>query len=577
MMHVTKNLKIFGSCRLALYGLTIFVLFFLISPTFAASPAPALGMQGMVVSQHPLASKAGLAMLESGGNAVDAAVATAFALGVVEQYHSGIGGGGFMIVKMKDERPVVIDFREVAPQNAHRDMYIQNGEANPILSRAGALACAVPGEVAGLSLALEKYGTKSLADVLAPSIDLAEEGFPLHQTDVEKIAYTADKLKLFPESARLYFGENEELPQPGDMFIQKELSLTYRLLAAEGPDAFYRGSIGQKIVDHIQAHDGIMTMDDLAAYEPVIREPVTGTYRGYEIVSMPPPSSGGVHLIQMLNMIEHYPMPWLGFNSTQKIHLVTDAMKFAFADRAYFLGDPAFVDVPVAGLLSKNYANALRHRIHPILATTVNEHGQPQDFDGETNGNTSHLSVIDKDGNCVSLTRTVNLLFGNGMVVPGTGIVLNNEMDDFSAQPGVPNAFGLIGGEANSIEPGKRPLSSMTPTIVLRDGEPALIVGSPGGPRIITTVLQVILNVLDHGLDVQSAVDAPRFHHQWRPDVLFIEQEYPLETIKNLKSRGHNVYPQTHWSAAQAIWVDPETGWFYGGSDSRLNGAALGY
>ncbi len=531
----------------------------------------------MIVSQHSLASEAGLEILKSGGNAVDAAVAAAFVLGVVQQYHSGIGGGGFMIVKMQKQDPIVIDFREVAPQKADRDMYVENGRVNPILSRLGALACAVPGEVAGLELALEKFGTKTLAEVLNPAIKIAENGFPLDQIDCEFIEYNAEKLQRYSEPARIYFDKGQEAPQPGDLLIQKDLAQTYRLLADQGSDVFYHGLIGQKIVAYIQKNGGILTLDDLKNYQPIIRQPIFGSYRGYEIVAMPPPSSGGVHLIQMLNILENYPLPWFGHNSSQKIHIVTQAMKFAFADRSYFLGDPDFFDVPVTGLVSKNYANTLYKKIHPVRSTKVAEYGNPEDFNSKTSGNTSHISVIDRDGNCVALTQTVNLMFGSGVIVPGTGILLNNQMDDFSARPGEPNAFGLVGGKANSIAPGKRPLSSMTPTIVLKDGQPVLIVGSPGGPRIITTVLQVIMNVLDHGLDIQSAVDAPRFHHQWLPDYLFLEKEFPLETIKNLKSRGHNTFQQLHWSAAEGIWVDSESGWYYGGSDSRLNGKALGF
>lgn len=545
-------------------------------PGLCASPTPALGQQGMVVSQHRLATQIGVDILQAGGNAVDAAVGTALALGVVEAYHSGIGGGGFMLIRMQGQAPVIIDFREVAPAAATDAMYLVDGEPNPALSKVGALACGVPGEVAGLELALRKYGTKSLAEVLQPSIQLARDGFPLSQTDCEKIYYMQHKLTQFPESARIFLKDGQA-PLPGDILIQDDLAATYQKLADHGGDSFYRGEIGGEIVKYLRENGGILTIEDLENYQAKELEPVYGSYRGYDIYSMPPPSSGGVHLIQMLNILENFNLTWIGQNSAQKIHLVAEAMKLAFADRSHFLGDPAFVDIPLAGLLSKNYANGLAQSIHPYLAGNIEKFGDPEAYEPKTTGNTSHLSVIDRDGNCVSLTQTVNLLFGNGMIVPGTGIVLNNQMDDFSIQPGVPNAFGLVGGNANAIAPGKRPLSSMTPVIVLKDEQPVLIAGSPGGPRIITTVLQVILNVIDHGMDIQSAVDAPRFHHQWQPDLLFLEPEFPIETLKNLQSRGHQLSTQEHWSSAQCIWIDPVIGWFYGGTDSRLSGKAIGY
>ncbi|OQY26827.1 MAG: hypothetical protein B6244_12630 [Candidatus Cloacimonetes bacterium 4572_55] len=356
----------------------------------AASPSPVAGKQGMVVCQHELATDVGVDILKSGGNAVDAAVATAFALGVTEPYHCGIGGGGFMIVKMRGQDPVVIDFREVAPQQAHRDMFLENGQVNPMLSRVGGLACAVPGEVAGLLSALDKFGVKERAEILTPSIEIAEQGFPLNHNDCEFIQYNIEKLRGFNETARIFLTPEGNTPEPASLLIQEDLARTYRQIAEEGEAAFYQGEIGEKITRHIQENGGIITMEDLAAYKVLTREPVRGVYRGYEVISMPPPSSGGVHLIQMLNILENSPIYWLGHNSTQKIHLVVQAMKAAFADRAYFLGDPDFVKIPVVGLLSKNYANMLSKRNHPILSTDIENHGEPQDFMRETDGHTSH-------------------------------------------------------------------------------------------------------------------------------------------------------------------------------------------
>ncbi|MFQ6092622.1 MAG: gamma-glutamyltransferase [bacterium] len=552
------------------------VFFFTIRIAIAAPPLPAQAKNGMVVSAHPLASAAGLKMLQGGGNAVDAAVATAFALSVVEPYHSGLGGGGFMLIRRaRTGRIVTIDYRETAPQKAHRNMYVKNGKVIWERSTIGAQAAAVPGMVAGLTLALKEYGTKSLKEVLGPAIHYAEKGSKVGKVYSRYAEEVLPQLLRFPQSAEVFLKDGKTPPEPEDVLIQKDLAHTLRLIATGGTEPFYRGEIAERIAEWMTENGGLITKSDLENYRPILREPLRGTYRGYEIISMPPPTSGGVHLIQMLNILEGFDLKAIGHNSAEIIHLMAETMKLAFADRAHYLGDPDFVDVPVEGLISKQYAEALRAKIDHSLVQKVMGHGTPRDY--IPSGGTTHLSVIDGEGNVVSLTQTINLAFGSKAVVPGTGILLNNEMDDFSGQPGAPNAFGLVGGEANAIAPGKRPLSSMTPTMVLKDGRPFIVIGSPGGPKIITTVLQVIINIIDHGLDIQEAIDAPRVHHQWLPDVLRIEQGVPDEVVDRLKEKGHTIEVGGQWGGAQGILIDTETGIYYGGTDLRLEGAATGY
>jgi gamma-glutamyltranspeptidase/glutathione hydrolase len=542
---------------------------------------PVAAENGLVVSAHPLASKAGLKMLQHGGNAVDAAVATAFTLGVVEPYHSGIGGGGFMLIRWADTGEVIaIDFRETAPRRAHRDMYMKDGERMEDWSTMGAKAAAVPGLVSGLCLALREYGTLPLEQVLSDAEHYAQNGFRVWN-DYDRYAESILAELLQPATSPFQFiKEKEDLSRiepPGEdyLLVQKDLAHTLRLIAEEGPDVFYQGEIAEKIHDWMILQDAFIRKEDLEKYKPVLREHLHGTYRGYEIISMPPPTSGGVHLIQMLNILEEFDVKNLGHNTAETIHLLTETMKLAFTDRAHYLGDPDFVDIPVEGLISKKYAEALRKKINLQSASEVRDHGNPEEY--TSSGGTTHLSVIDTEGNVVSLTQTINLNFGAKVVVPGTGILLNNEMDDFSTQPGVPNAYGLVGGEANAIEPGKRPLSSMTPTIVLKNSKPFMIIGSPGGPKIITTVLQVISNVIDHGLNIQEAIDAPRIHHQWLPDTLRVEKGISGDVIKQLIEMGHAVEKRENWGGAQGILIDPVTDIYNGGTDPRQNGKAVGY
>jgi gamma-glutamyltranspeptidase/glutathione hydrolase len=501
--------------------------------------SPVRAKNGIVSSEQGLASQVGLNVLKRGGNAVDAAVAVGFALAVVLPHAGNIGGGGFMLIHdAKSGKNIALDFRELAPALAHRDMFLDaSGKIIPGSSTSSHLAVGVPGTVAGLDLALRKYGTMSLRDLIAPSIKLAEQGFEVTPHLAQLLEASRNQLGKW-ESSRAIFFKGDRPLRAGEKLVQKDLANSLRLIAQQGPKAFYEGSIAQKIVAEMKKHGGMISADDMKNYQAVERLPVTGNYRGYQVVSMPPPSSGGVHVIQMLNMLEHFPIGKQGLNSAQNIHTLTEVMKLAYADRAEYLGDPDFVKVPVSGLTSKKYADELVQHINPDRATpsTQIKPGKPLPYESDQ---TTHYSVADKYGNVVATTYTLNLLFGSGIVATGTGITLNNEMDDFSVKAGVPNAFGLVGGEANSVASKKRPLSSMTPTMVLKDGKPFLVTGSPGGSRIITTTLQIILNVIDHQLNPAEASIAPRLHHQWEPDVIRMERGFNADTLEILKQKGH--------------------------------------
>lgn len=526
---------------------------------------------GMVVSQSLQATEAGLEILKAGGNAVDAAVAVSLALGVTEQYHSGIGGGGFILVYLAESgRVVAIDARERAPGRALRDMF----EGAPERSREGALSVGVPGLLAGLDMALLEHGTMSLAEVIAPGIRLAREGFTIGYSYSRKIAEKEEKLKKYPESAEIYFLPDGKPPPPDHVLVQEDLARTYETIAREGSVAFYGGELGERIARFVEGEGGILTAGDLASYKALVREPISGDYRGYRIHSMPPPSSGGVHLVQIMNVLEGFDLAPLGFGSSSYLHTLAGAMSWAFRDRASCLGDPDFVEVPVGRLTSKEYAAQFRRAVREDTVLVLSGEGLCADRED----NTSHLSVVDRWGNAVSLTQTVNLDFGSGLTVPGTGIILNDEMDDFAAEPGVPNAFGLVGAEANAIVPGKRPLSSMTPTIVTKDGSLFMVLGSPGGPRIITAVLQVLLNVIDFRMELGDAVAAPRVHHQWKPDALLLERwGFGKDVVRSLEARGHKIEEAGALGAVQAILVDRESGYLFGSADPRLGGTAAGY
>ena len=538
---------------------------------------PVFAENGMVASQEATATRIGVDILKRGGNAIDAGVAVGFALAVTLPRAGALGGGGFMMVHHAETgETVAIDYREMAPAAAHRDMYLDAaGEVDTQLARYTHHAAGVPGAVAGLVHVLDRYGTLPLAEVLAPAIRLAERGILVTRDLSGSLESRRERLQRWPATAAIFYHEDGRPYRPGERLIQVDLAWSLRQIAAHGADAFYKGAIAERIAADMAAHGGPMTLEDLAAYRVAVRAPVRGTYRGYEIASMPPPSSGGVHLVQILNLLEDYPLASLGHNGAEGLHLMAESMKLAYADRSQHLGDPDFWPVPVAGLISKAYAESLRATIDPARARPAAEiaAGDPMPYESPE---TTHYSVMDRWGNVVSNTYTINFGYGSGIVAAGTGILLNNEMDDFSAKPGVPNAYGLLGGDANSVAPAKRPLSSMTPTILFKDGKPLLATGSPGGSRIITTTLQIILNVVDHGMNIAAATAAPRVHHQWLPDELRVEAGLSPDTIALLESKGHKVVVKNVMGSTQSILRADEG--FYGASDPRRQGAlTLGF
>nr|WP_294867806.1 gamma-glutamyltransferase [uncultured Pseudogulbenkiania sp.] len=537
---------------------------------------PVYARHGMVAAEQELASRIGLDVLKRGGNAVDAAVAVGFALAVVLPNAGNLGGGGFMVLHdAKSGQDVALDFREIAPAKASRDMYLdEKGNVAEGRSTYTHLAVGVPGTVAGMEHALKRWGTMKLADLIAPSIKLAEGGIVVSPTMAKMLEVEKDNLGKW-DSTRAIFFKNGRPLQLGDKLVQKDLAKSLRLIAKHGSKVFYNGEIGDKIVAEMAQHGGLIGKDDLRNYKVEERAPVRGEYRGYQVVSMPPPSSGGTHIIQILNMLERYPLAQYGVNSAQTIHHMAEAMKLAYADRAEYLGDPGFVKVPVKGLTSKKYADELAQKIDPVkvLPASAIKPGKPQPYESDQ---TTHYSIVDAKGNAVAVTYTLNLNFGSGIVARGTGILLNDEMDDFSAKPGVPNAYGLIGGDANAIQPGKRPLSSMSPTLVLKNGKPWLVTGSPGGARIITTTLQTIVNAIDFGMNPAEAASTPRVHHQWLPDVLRVEKGLSPDTMAILQKQGYKVSVQPTMGRTQTIQLRDDG--LYGYSDPRNpDGATLGY
>lgn len=537
---------------------------------------PVRAQRGMVASESALATQVGVDVLRRGGNAVDAAVAVGFALAVTLPNAGNLGGGGFMVVHdAKSGRDVAIDFREMAPAAASRNMYLDAaGNVVPNKSLYTHFAVGVPGSVAGLLHALEKYGTLRRPDVIGPAIRLAEQGYPVSEQMASLLEAERPNLQPWEATRRIFFKGDRPLAA-GDKLVQRDLARSLRLVAERGAPAFYQGPIADAIEAEMKRHGGLVTKQDLRNYKVVEREPVRGSYRGYQIVSMPPPSSGGAHIVQILNLLERWPLKDYGANSAQTIHLMAEAMKLAYADRSEYLGDPDFVKVPLKGITSKRYADELARSINPDRARPAAEikPGKPQPYESDQ---TTHFSVADSQGNVVAVTYTLNLNFGSGIVVPGTGILLNNEMDDFAAKPGVPNAFGLIGGDANAVQAGKRPLSSMSPTIVLKDGRPWLVTGSPGGARIITTTLQTIVNMIDFGMNPAEAAAAPRIHHQWAPDELRVERGLSRDTVNLLAAKGHKVAEKPAMGRTQTIQITP-TG-FWGYSDPRNpDGATMGY
>ncbi len=567
------------------------------SLSLRAQRAAVEAAHGMVTSAHELASQAGLEMLKKGGNAVDAAIATGLALEVVYPVAGNLGGGGFMVIHLAGPenggkgRQVVIDYRETAPASASRDMYVEaNGEVmkGNTSSTRGWRASGVPGTVAGFALALEKYGSGKLswAEVCEPSRRLAAEGHVISQNTAAMLQRSAARLGEFAETKRVYLNGGTP-PKAGDLFKQPDLAATFARLQKAGPREFYEGETARRIADAMAANQGTITLADLKAYRAVERTPLRGTYRGHEIVTMPPPSSGGIALLQMFTMLEAHNVAALGHNSAAKYHLLIETMRRAFRDRAEYLGDPDFVNVPVAQLLDREYNLARMKDFSPERATPSDRvepglgplklaaNATPGPRFAQESTETTHYSVVDAAGNAVANTYTLNGNFGSHVTIPGTGILMNNEMDDFTVKVGVKNMFGLLQGPANAIAPGKRPLSSMTPTLVFKDGKLLLVTGSPGGPTIINTVLQIIVNVIDHQLPVMQAVEAPRIHHQWMPDVLSYERlGLSVDTLNLLKAKGHQLvqrdsYEGTSQGDGESIMIDPKTGLRLGAADPR--------
>jgi gamma-glutamyltranspeptidase / glutathione hydrolase len=558
--------------------------------TLSASMRPTHAKTAMVVSIHELASDAGVEMLKAGGNAIDAAVATGFALAVVHPQAGNIGGGGFMLVRMADGTVHFLDYREKAPKAATADMYLdKQGNIIPKLSTVGYKAISVPGSVAGMVKAEKQWGKLGLARVIAPAIKLARDGFPLpYEYERE---FQDENLAQFPESRRI-FQRNGNYYKAGEVFKQPDLARTLERIA-QNPDDFYKGTLAKEIAAAMQKGSGLVTAEDLAEYEVKEREPIRGSYRGYDIISAPPPSSGGVALVETLNILENYDLAKLGNRSADSIHLTIEAFRRAFMDRAEFMGDPDYTRIPVASLIDKKYAAAWRQSLNPERATVSKEMKRPISAFSELDvqarlaavaipepEHTTHYSVVDEAGNAVAVTTTLNGGFGSYVTAEGLGFLMNNEMDDFAAKQGVPNMYGLIQGPGNAVGPGHRPLSAMTPTIVTKEGKLFLVLGSPGGPTIITTVANVLMGVVDYGLDIQQAVDAARFHNQWLPDEIRAERgRLSPDTLKLLEAKGHKINSRGgYWGDGECIMIDPKTGERLGGHDSRHDyGKAVGY
>ena len=542
-----------------------------------ASANEAEGRHGMVATVQPIATDQALKVLREGGNAVDAAVSAALMLGVVDGHNSGIGGGCFILIRQPDGKILAIDGRETAPLSAQRDMYVRDGKAIAELSRTGPLAIAVPGALAAYQQALGKAGTRKLAELLEPAAKVAEAGYPIDRVMARNIATTADDLAKFPATRRIFLKPDGQPYQQGDILVQKDLARSYRAIAREGVGWFYRGCYAQRVSSWMAKNGGILRSRDFRCYRATQREPIRSTYRGYEIIGFPPPSSGGIHVAQILNILEHFDLRKLYEEDRAEFtNVIANAMKLAFADRAHWLGDTDFVDVP-RGLISQEYARQLAGKIDPKSATHVDKYGTPEDW--ETNlfdRHTTHIATADAQGYWVGITATINTSFGSKVVVPCTGILLNNEMDDFSSQPGAPNAFGLVGSENNSIAPGKQPLSSMSPTIVLKDGKPILTLGAAGGPKIITQVVLGIIRVIDLEWSVEKAVGEGRWHHQWLPNRLFVEGNFEESILDALRGQGHVGQRLERGGVMQAIYRSPN-GIFYGVSDPRVPGKAAGF
>ncbi len=556
----------------------LFLFSFLLISFINAQETPKASKNGMVVSASRIASQVGVEIMQSGGNAIDAAVATGFMLAVTYPQAGNIGGGGFLVTHLADGKNITIDFRETAPLAAQRDMFLdENGDVIKNMSLNSHSASGVPGSVAGLITAWRVYGSGniSLKQLLEPALKIAKDGFQISQRFADSLNESSSLFKKDAGASKVFIRADGKLWQIDDLLIQKDLAKTLQQIAKYGIDGFYAGKTAEYIVREMETGNGLITLEDLESYSTKIRAPINGTYKNYNIISMGPPSSGGILLVQMLNMLENFELDSLDFNSADYIHLLTEIERRAFADRAEYLGDSDYWEVPVKMLTSKNYAFKRTHNISMQKATPSAEvfAGDPLAYESPE---TTHYSVIDKDGTAVSVTTTLNESFGSGKLVDGAGFFLNNEMDDFSVKPGTPNIFGLVGNKANAISPNKRPLSSMTPTIILKDNKPFFIIGSPGGSKIITTVLQVILNIVEHDMDIAKAVAAPRVHSQWLPDVIMIEPESMSDFTRNeLESRGHKIIARKYIGSANGILIKEDG--YYGGPDPRWENSATGY
>lgn len=536
---------------------------------------PVYARKGMVVAEEPLAADVGVAVLKSGGNAVDAAVAVGFALAVTHPFAGNIGGGGFMLIRLADGRATFIDFREKAPRQATHDMYLDASGNVTRDSLVGWRAVGVPGTVRGLELALKKYGTKSWSGLLEPAIHLASSGFAISYSQMRSFHDSADLLSRFPDSKRIFLKDGNFYDW-NETFQQPELARTLERIARNGAKEAYEGETAHILASQMEKNGGLITLEDLRAYQAVERKPLEGDYRGYHIITSPPPSSGGVGILEMLAMLDGTGYEKSKAGSATAYHYLTEVMRRFYADRNQYLGDPDFVKNPVTALLEPGYIKARRDSIDPVLATPSDQinPGLPAIADGS---DTTHYSIADEQGNFVAVTYTLNEGYGSGVTVPGAGFLLNDEMDDFAAKPGSPNLFGLVQGEANSIAPGRRPLSSMVPTIVLKDGKPFLVLGAPGGSRIITGVLEVMLNVIDFGMNIQDAIDFPRVHHQWKPDRLDLERGISPDTAALLKKAGYNIEEGKPAVIARVEAILMSDGWLQGGHDDRGSGKAAGY
>lgn len=546
----------------------------LYDPSYSSAIAPVVAKDGMVVAQEKIAAGIGADVLARGGNAVDAAVATGFAMAVTYPRAGNIGGGGFMVIHLNDhQQDFAIDYRETGPAAITRDVFLgADGKPDTTKSRDSALGIGVPGTVAGLALALERFGSGrfALKDLIAPAIVLARDGFVVTDDLADTLPDGQRRFSRWPSSAKLFARPDGTVLREGDRLVQTDLATTLEAIAEQGPPGFYQGTVANKLIAAIDKANGIMSLDDLKNYQPIVRKPVRGSYRGYDIVSMPLPSSGGIVLIETLNILEGFKLGELKQGSVESLHLLIEAMKRAYADRARYLGDPAFADAPLKRLLSRDYAARLRASINPDRAASASEVAAVQAAPREGT-NTTHFSVVDRDGNAVSNTTTLNFPYGVGLVADGTGVLLNNELDDFTAAPGASNAYGLVGFEANLPGPGKRPLSSMSPAIVLKDGKPVLVTGSPGGSRIISAVLQIVVDVIDYNIDAAHAVALPRLHQQWLPEEVRVEQGFPDDVLAGLKAKGHVITGGLGQTSTNTIAATPD-GWL-GAPDPRTRGA----